>query len=127
VEIKSTMIKLILALALTMTSTAQAKEATVSECRDATNDMSFGYAYQSICPSGYNANTQLNMHMDIFKRRGCTNKVSLDDIRVAVGRDSETLTQLKYQSNNPYFCINDEVIKEYHGSISRFTHFSSWM
>ncbi len=114
--------KLILVLALTMASQAQAEtpvsvqdlmeNTTLENCRNATNDISFIYAYNAVCPSGVNAESTLNYQMGMFKLKGCTKKVSLNDIRLAISRDIESLTQMKYQTNDPNFCISDKVIKE---------------
>jgi len=106
--------KLLIALALTIASThAQADQfdATLENCRNATNDISFIHAYNRTC-GGVNASQTLDYQMGMFKLKGCTSKVSLDEIRLAIGRDMENMTQMKYQSGDPRFCENTEVIKE---------------
>lgn len=106
------------AVALMIATTAQA-ETTLDNCRNATNDMSFIYAYNRLC-GGVNAGHDLDNKMGVLQLRGCTKKVSLDEIRLAISRDVETLSQLKYQANDPYFCTSNEVIKERDDAMTDF-------
>jgi hypothetical protein len=113
--------KLILALAL-LPTLAQADKPTVNMCRDAVNAMSFAYAYESICGGG--AAYHLDLNMNRLKSQGCTSKVSLNDIRLAISRDVETLRQLNYETPVAYnvtpFCQMDDVVKERNNAFTTF-------
>ena len=115
--------KLILALALTIASNVQAyplSEATTAQCQAAADNMAFSNAYERVCNSRSHT---FSRNFDTWKMHGCSDKVSLNELRQTIAINNDMMAQMKYKANDPYFCMNDDVANAYHDSMTAFMSF----
>ncbi|MFI3219334.1 MAG: hypothetical protein QX189_09460 [Methylococcales bacterium] len=115
--------KLLIALVLTMANQAQAyplSEATTAQCQEAAENMAFSNAYERVCNARSHS---FNRNINVWKMHGCSDKVSLNELRQTVAINNDMMAQTKYKANDPYFCMSDEMAKAVRESATAFMNF----